>query len=92
MQPFGDMDFYTVNFLFFLLLNVSLSYIQWNKGHGFLGEWSDSVPTKKVESHEATATHATVSEFKKKFLLVYLLVFAADWLQVRLQRATMVRV
>jgi len=72
------MDFYTVNFLFFLGLNMSLSYVQWNKGHGLLGEWSDSVPTKKQESHEGT--HTTVSEFKKKFLLVYLLVFAADWL------------
>lgn len=75
------MDFYSANFLFFLVVNAVLSYIQWNQGHGLFGEWKDFGSVRKAESHQATNT--TVSDFKKKFLLVYLLVFAADWLQVR---------
>lgn len=76
----GQMDFYTYNFLFFVFLNGALSYRQLSKSRSLWGDWRGYVPLKKVEAHQASNT--TFSDFKKKFLLVYLLVFAADWLQV----------
>lgn len=74
------MDFYTYNFLFFLVVNAALSYPLLTQASGFLSGWRTYVPLKKAEAQPLADT--TFSVFKKKFLLVYLLVFAADWLQV----------
>jgi hypothetical protein len=76
------MDFYTYNFLLFVLINGALSCAQLNRNRGFWGKWNGYVPLQKLEAHQASNT--TFADFRKKYMLVYLLVFAADWLQVYL--------
>jgi hypothetical protein len=80
------MDFYSVNVVALGALNAALSYLQWKKQDGRAirsKEMAGGVGAESILAANAVNTH-----FKKRFLPVYLLVFGADWLQVRHCQAT----
>jgi len=73
------MDFYQSNVVALVALNLCLAYRQYRQDR----------KTKKSQNRAAgtgadsiVAPEAVTSQFKRKFLPVYLLVFSADWLQV----------
>ncbi|KAL3418756.1 major facilitator superfamily domain containing protein 5 [Phlyctema vagabunda] len=72
------MDFYSANVVAFVALNAVLSYRQYKKS-------GNVIQTKEMAGGVGTesmlAAQAVNSQFKKRFLPVYLLVFGADWLQ-----------
>jgi len=80
-HPF-NVDFYAVNVVAFVTLNAWLSYLQWKQ------QTREARRSKEiaggVRPDSSPARDASYTLLKKKFLPVYLLVFGADWLQVRL--------
>lgn len=69
------MDFYHVNFAGFMLFNGCLAYREYRE---------DTIqPTKDAEEPQASIPDQTSAQyFQRIFLVVYALVFGADWLQV----------
>ena len=75
------MHFYATNVVALVMLNAVLSYLQWNQQSQ--REHRPKVTSTDVQADSVSLADTRYALFKKKFLLVYLLVFSADWLQVR---------
>jgi len=74
------MDFYHVNFAGFMLFNGCLAYREYRQARDKVQPIADEqADTKLLPGLDETS----VNHFKKIFFVVYVLVFGADWLQVR---------
>lgn len=75
------MPFYIVNLLVLAGAAAALQYRQWNN-HDRKTAISLTDSEKPVSKHIESAGEAAFSQLKKRFLTVYVLAVAADWLQV----------
>lgn len=74
------MDFYSANLVGFVALNVVFAYFQRKQEARRGNQFKEKVLAKSAEP--VSVADAAFARFQRQFLLVYLLVFAADWLQV----------
>ncbi|TAQ88964.1 hypothetical protein B7494_g2727 [Chlorociboria aeruginascens] len=72
------MDFYLINLLIFIILNTLLTYLNHISS---LRPAHDKETSLDDARETSLAANKARSEFKWRFLPVYLLVFGADWLQ-----------
>ena len=70
------MSFYQVNFATLVAANAVLAYRQYRQAI-----WQEITP-KTTPDIEKSARKGEIDQFTKDFFVVYLLVVAADWLQV----------
>lgn len=70
------MSFYQLNFATLVAANAVLAYRQYRQAI-----WQEITP-KTTPDIEKSARKGEIDQFTKDFFVVYLLVVAADWLQV----------
>ena len=72
------MNFYQLNFVALVAANTALAYRQYRRR-----KWPE-ITAKLGPEIEKSAGKEEIARFKKDFYSTYLLVVAADWLQVRI--------
>ena len=71
------MSFYQVNFAALVAVNTGLAYKQYRQG-----QWQEATASMGPEIEKSVGKEE-ISRFTRNFFTIYLLVVAADWLQVR---------
>ena len=76
------MEFYRLNFAALVAVNTGFAYRQYQQGK--------CKPKKAsiVSEVEKSAGEEEIAQFKKDFFTIYLLVVAADWLQVSISNSS----
>jgi len=75
------MAFYEYNIAFFVVLNAGIAYLQ-HRHNGKATRARDEGEDAEAQKAARTAGDVVISQFKWKFLPVYVLAFGSDWLQV----------